>query len=177
MRENRELRCLGAFALLAISILAGCRDSGGPGDYFEISGRLFSFNYRVATAVYIVTLRPLQPMQQGQVVVATFENPAGGQPIVVEQKVWPNLDKVTIESPPLECVVKDRPYAASLVVRDETGTDLQKLETTITSDLDQSILPDRPLVIGPVYELNPDLAEHPDGRLPGGRGVTCPPKA
>jgi hypothetical protein len=176
MLADRGFRRLCAVALLGMAVLAGCRDTGAPGDYFEISGKLFSFNYRVATAVYIVTLRPVQPMQQGQVVVATFENPAGGEPIVVEQKVWPNLDKVTIESPPLECVVKDRPYAVSLVVRDETGADLQKLETTITSDLDQSILPDRPLVIGPVYELNPDLAEHPDGKLPGGRGVTCPPK-
>lgn len=174
MPANRGLRRLCAATLLVAAALAGCRDTGGAGDYFEISGKLFSFNYRVATAVYIVTLRPLQPMQQGQVVVATFENPAGGEPIVVEQKVWPNLDKVTIESPPLECVVKDRPYAASLVVRDETGADLQKLETTITSDLDQSILPDRPLVIGPVYELNPDLAEHPDGRLPEGDGSKCP---
>ena len=33
---------------------------------------------------------------------------------------------------------------------------------------------DRPLVTGPVYELNPELAEHPDGRLPGGDGVSCP---
>lgn len=160
--------------LLLVAVLCGCRDTGGPGDYFEISGRLFSFNYRVATAVYVVTLRPLQPMQRGQVVVATFENPAGGAPIVVEQKVWPNLDKVTIESPPLECVVKDRPYAVSLVVRSGAGEALQKLETTITSNLDQSILPDRPLVIGPVYELNPDLAEHPDGKLPEGDGVECP---
>jgi hypothetical protein len=162
--------------LLFVVALAGCRETGG-GDYFELSGKLFSFNYRVATAVYIVTLHPVKPMQQGQVVVTTFENPAGGAPIVVEQKVWTNLDKVTIESPPLECVVKDRPYAASIVIKAPGGQELQSLETTITSDLDQSILPDRPLVIGPVYELNPDLAAHPDGRLPGGDGVICPPRA
>lgn len=177
MFSSNAARLLTAAAMLAVLALVGCRDTGGEGEYFEISGKLFSFNYRVATAVYIVTLRPLQPMQQGQVAVATFENPAGGQPIVVKQKVWTNLDKVTIESPPLECVVKDRPYAVSIVIKGPKGQDLQKFETTITSDLDQSILPDRPLVIGPVYELNPDLAAHPDGRLPEGRGVVCPPKA
>lgn len=172
------IRRLGLAALLCgASMLSACRDSGGEGDYFEISGKLFSFNYRVATAVYIVTLRPLQPMQEGQVAVATFENPAGGDPIVVEQKVWIKLDKVTIESPPLECVVKDRPYAVSIVIRDGGGAALQTFKTTITSDLDQNILPDRPLVVGPVYELNPELAAHPDGHLPGGRGVTCPAKS
>jgi hypothetical protein len=174
MWAANALRSVVSAMLLGTLVLTGCRDTGGPGDYFEISGKLFSFNYRVATAVYIITLRPLQPMQEGQVAVATFENPAGGDPIVVEQKVWTNLDKVTIESPPLECVVKDRPYAASIVIKGRTGEEVQKIETTITSDLDQSILPDRPLVIGPVYELNPDLKEHPDGRLPEGRGVDCP---
>ena len=131
---RRPAREILAPLLLLAAVLCGCRDTGGPGDYFEISGRLFSFNYRVATAVYVVTLRLLRPMRQGQMVVATFENPAGGAPIVVEQKVWPNLDKVTIESPPLECVVKDRPYVVSLVVRNDTGEALQKLETTVTSD-------------------------------------------
>ncbi|WP_274627719.1 hypothetical protein [Arvimicrobium flavum] len=174
MAAHRAGKLLFGIVLLGAVALGGCRESAGKGDYFEISGRLFSFNYRVATAVYIVTLRPLKPIQQGQVAVATFENPAGGEPIVVEQKVWANLDKVTIESPPLECVVKDRPYSASIVISGPDGQQLQALETTITSDLDQSVLPDRPLVIGPVYELNPELAGHPDGRLPQGRGVTCP---
>lgn len=173
--KSASARRLAALALiLGSAMLASCRDAGREGDYFEISGKLFSFNYRLATAVYVVTLRPLLPMQEGQVAVATFENPAGGDPIVVEQKVWTGLDKVTIESPPLECVVKDHPYAASIVIRGAGGEALQTIETKVTSDLDQSILPDRPLVIGPVYELNPDLKEHPDGRLPGGRGVVCP---
>lgn len=172
MPATRFSRRLAGLALLGALALAGCRDTGGEGGYFEISGKLFSFNYRVATAVYIITLRPLQPMQEGQVAVATLENPAGGEPIVVEQKVWPKLDKVTIESPPLECVVKDRPYAVSIVIRGAKGETLQTFETTVTSGLDQSVLPDRPLVIGPVYELNPELL--PNGRLREGKKEACP---
>lgn len=175
MRATRTPRSLAGLALLGALALAGCRDSGGEGNYFEISGKLFSFNYRVATAVYIITLRPLQPMREGQVAVATLENPAGGAPIVVEQKVWPKMDKVTIESPPLECVVKDRPYAASIVIRGPAGEALQTFETTVTSSLDQSILPDRALVVGPVYELNPDVL--PNGRLPEGRKPDCPKRS
>lgn len=174
MSVSKAMWLLFATLPLGVLALASCRDTGGADDYFEINGKLFSFNYRVATVVYVVTLRPLMPMQQGQVAVGTFENPAGGEPIVVEQKVWPNLTKVTLESPPLECVVKDRPYAVSIVIKGSQGEELQKIETTMKSDLDQSFLPDRPLVVGPFYDPNPDLAGHPDGRLPGGRGVECP---
>jgi len=35
------------------------------------------------------------------------------------------------------------------------------------------MLPDRPLVIGPKYELNPDLAGHPDGKLPDAQKPDC----
>ena len=34
------------------------------------------------------------------------------------------------------------------------------------------MLPDRPLVVGPVYTPNPELAGHPDGKLAGGRDVS-----
>ena len=46
----------------------------------------------------------------------------------------------------------------------------------VTLPLDQSVLPDRPLVVGPVYELNKDLAGHPDGRLPNEPKPDCPAK-
>jgi hypothetical protein len=54
---------------------------------------------------------------------------------------------------------------------------LQSFETTLTSSLDQSVLPDRPLVVGPAYELNKDLAGHADGKLPGEPKPSCPKAA
>ena len=162
--------------LLAAGALGACRDQVGEGQYFAISGKLFEFNYRLAKATYIVTLNPLQPVEEGQVAIASFENPAGGEPIVIEQKIWPKLAHVTLESPPLTCVVKDKPYAVSIKIQAADGTVKQTLDTTITSSLDQSILPDRPLVVGPVYELNEELAGHPDGRLPDQPKPDCPAK-
>src|SRR5262245_38357239 len=102
--------------LVAAAALGGCRDAGGAGEYFAISGKLFEFNYRLAKATYIVTLNPLQPMDGGQTAVGTFENPAGGEPFVVRQKIWPKLRHVTLESPPLTCVVKDKPYAVKITI-------------------------------------------------------------
>ena len=171
----RSLPRLAAFCAVGMA-LAACRESGGEDEYFRLDGKLFVFNYRVATASYLVNLVPLQPVGEGQVAVATFEDPAGGAPIVVRQKIWPKLAKTTIESPDLYCVVKDRPYAVSIRIETGDGSVKQTIDTTITSSLDQDILPDRPLVVGPVYTKNPDLAGHPDGKIEAGTGVACPPK-
>lgn len=155
-------------ALIASAALGACRDTGkeSEGRLFEISGKIFVFNYRLARATYVVTLRPLQPMGEGQVAVASFQDPAGGAPLVVEQKVWPKLDKVTLESPALTCVVKNKPYAIAISIKGSDGAVLQKIDTTLMSTEDQSVLPDRPLVIDQLYTANPDLVGHPDGKLP-----------
>ena len=166
---------MGLALAIAALLLCSCRDAGKEGAYFELAGKLFVFNYRVATATYLVNLAPLRPVEDGQTAVARFENPQGGAPIVVRKKIWPRLDKTTIESPPIFCVVKDRPYAVSIQIEDATGTVRQTIETTMISTLDQDVLPDRPLVVGPLYTPNPDLAGHPGGDLPEGSGVACPP--
>lgn len=153
--------------------LAACRETGGEGEFFAISGKLFVFNYRMAEATYLVTLKPLQPMREGQTAVATFEDPVDGGAIVVRQKIWPNLDKVSIESPPLYCVAKGKPYSVSIVIEGDDGATLQTLKTTITSSEDQSRLPDAPLVVGPVYTPNPELAGNPGGKRPD-RARPCP---
>lgn len=172
MFEHARTRPVLASFLLLVPLLVGaCRDNG---KLFEISGRLMVFNYRVAKVTYLVTLNPIQPIGEGQMAVTTFENPAGGEPLVVRQKLFPEHKKVTIESPPLECVVKDRPYKVSIRIEGRGGALLQEIETTMVSSQDQSMLPDRPMVVGPGYDPNPELAGHPDGKLPGGRGVACP---
>lgn len=166
-------RGLVAVSFMSLMALGACRESGGEGEYYEISGKLFVFNYRVATATYLLTLKPVQPPRDDETAVASFEDPAGGEPIVVSQKIWPKLDKTTIESPPLRCVVKDRPYAVSIIIKGADGATRQTIKTTMTSSEDQALLPDAPLVVGPVYTPNPELAGHPDGKLPGAEPA-CP---
>jgi hypothetical protein len=167
---------VGASALAAVIVLGACRDTG-EGALYEVSGRLFEFNYRLAQATYVVTLNPLRPVGEGNVAVVDFENPAGGAPLVVEQKIWPKLPHVTLTSPPLTCVVKDRPYSVAIHIKNKDGAVLQELKTTLVSSQDQTDLPDAPLVLGTVYELNPALAGHPDGRLPNKPKPDCPKKS
>lgn len=164
---------LGAAVLSTVVALGACRDSGKDALY-EISGRLFEFNYRLARATYVITLNPLRPVGEGKVAVVDFENPAGGGPLVVTQKIWPKLAHVTLTSPPLTCVVKNRPYAVAIHIKDKDGVTLQELKTTLVSSQDQSDLPDAPLVTGSRYVLNPALAGHPDGRLADRPKPVCP---
>ncbi len=105
---------------------------------------------------------------------AVISEVRGGDPLVVNQKIWPNLDKVTLETPPLSCIAKDKPYTASVRIVSADGAVKQTIETSVTSTQDQSVLPDRPLVVGPLYTPNPELAGHPDGKLPGAEAVSCP---
>lgn len=160
--------------LAAALIAGGCRDESRSGDLFEISGKLFVFNYRVATATYLVTLKPVAPLEEGLKAVAVFENPAGGEPITLEHKIWPKLDKTVLESDPLRCVLKDHPYTVEIRIEDAAGEVRQVIKTTMKSNLDQDILPDAPLVVGPVYTPNPDLAGRPGGKLDETSAAGCP---
>jgi hypothetical protein len=175
MFEGFSRSMVAGAVLAAVVGLGACRDTGKDSEakLFEISGKIFVFNYRIARATYVVTLRPLRPMGEGQVVVASFQNPAGGEPLVIEQKVWPKLDKVSLESPALFCIVKDKPYAIAISIKGADGAVLQQIETTLMSTEDQSVLPDRPLVIDQLYTPNPDLVGHPDGKLPGEPKPDC----
>jgi hypothetical protein len=173
MRE-RLFRPVLAVALIGLLGISACRDVDGEGEYFEIDGKIFVFNYRVATATYLINLVPLQPVEDGQTAVVSFEDPAGGPDIVVRQKIWPRTRKTTVESPPLRCVVKSRPYAVTVSIEGPRGELRQTIETTMASSEDQSILPDRPLVVGPLYTPNPELAGHPGGDLPDSGEPPCP---
>ncbi|MDQ2705588.1 MAG: hypothetical protein M3Y43_10510, partial [Pseudomonadota bacterium] len=102
------------FLVLVLLGVSACRDSGGEGEYFAVEGKIFVFNYREAKATYLINIVPVRSIEDELAAVASFENPAGGEPLVVRQKIWSKTAKTTIESPPLRCVVKDRPYRVSI---------------------------------------------------------------
>ncbi|SDO76678.1 hypothetical protein SAMN05428967_0017 [Phyllobacterium sp. YR620] len=150
-----------ATCLLALAVtLAACRDSG-QGDYVNVSGKIFVFNYRIAEATYLLTLAKLRKIPDGSSLETTFENPAGGDPFVVRQDIWPTMDKITVESPPVKCVKANREYQVTMRLEDAKGVVLQTIERKMISDTDQSLMPDKPLVVGPFYDPNPDKQPAP----------------
>jgi hypothetical protein len=161
-----------AMVIAGLILVSGCRES--PSDqYLELTGRIFIFNYRVATATYVVTFEKSRPIPEGSTVLTVFDDPAGGAAIEVKQKLWPKIEKVAVESPPVFCIVRDKPYTFKTSLLGPDGTSLQEISGTVISSLDQTILPDRPLVVGPVYTPNPELTGNPGGKLPGKEVVKC----
>lgn len=152
---------LSLLTIAAMLSLSSCqRDE--PREVAKLSGRIFVFNYRVAIATYLVTLQRIAPIRDGSSVEAAFENPRGGPDLITRERIFPKDEKITVQSPPVECVKQDRPYRITVHIKGPDGDILQTIETTIRSDTDQSLLPAKPLVIGPLYTPNPEVFK-PDG--------------
>lgn len=144
-------------------MLASCQRETGP-DPLKLTGKMFVFNYRLAYATYMITLDRNEPVPEGSVVRAEFENPAGGAPLTLERKLFPNLKRIALESPDVTCVKKGQPYKVAISVVGPDGEALQSLETQVVSNADQSILPAKALVVGPGYDKNPEVFK--DGKPP-----------
>jgi hypothetical protein len=146
-------------AVLIVALLAGC--SGDEGDYLVISGGGFVFNYRNADAHYGIVVGAERPLPDGSVIQVSFENPAGGAPVVVTKPAKPDVPRYDFETPGLKGIVKDQPYKVTAVLKDSSGAELQRLEKSYRSDISQEVLPERPLAIGPGYQQNIDRSETP----------------
>ena len=143
---------LGAALWLALA-LASCDSADKP--YLAIVGGGFVFNYRLATADYGFVARVVRPLPEGGYLEAEFEDPAGGAPIVIRQEVRPARRSYTFETPPLEGVRANRDYRVELRLLDAEGALIARYETHYQSSADQSVLPDRPPVVGPGYQRAP----------------------
>lgn len=165
------MKALSMAVLLASAVLTGCQRETDK--FVEVSGRVFVFNYRIAIATYVVTLNKKAPIPEGTVAIAEFENPAGGDVLVTNEKIYPFWDKITLQSPAIHCVKKDKPYAVSVRLVDAKGETLQSLKTEVISSLDQSVMPGKPLVVGPLYTKNPEVFKR-DGTVDYDSAATCP---
>lgn len=140
---------LGFAALVA---LAAC---SGETPYVVVSGGGILFNYRIAEATAGIVAEVARPLPEGGVVEASFEDPAGGPPIVDSKPVTDTRRRFSFNTPPLTGIKADTDYRVVVRVLDGEGKEVQRVETKVHSDLDQSILPKVPLTVGPGYAKNP----------------------
>ena len=151
------MRCRSALAgLTALLALAACSDDS---PYVVVSGGGIVFNYRIAEATAGIVAEVARVLPEGGVIEASFENPAGGPPIVEAKPVTEDRRRFSFVTPPLSGIKADTDYKVVVRVLDADGTEVQRVETTLHSDLDQSILPDAPLTVGPGYARNPNATE------------------
>lgn len=151
------MRCRSALAgLTALLALGACSDDS---PYVVVSGGGIVFNYRIAEATAGIVAEVARVLPEGGVIEASFENPAGGPPIVEAKPVTEDRRRFSFVTPPLSGIKADTDYKVVVRVLDADGTEVQRVETTLHSDLDQSILPDAPLTVGPGYARNPNATE------------------
>lgn len=125
----------------------------GEAPYLAVEGGGFVFNYRIAEVTYGLVARVDRTIPAGTRIVAAFEDPAGGAPLVTEQVARPGLAKLVLHSPPVAGVVAGRPYGVTVRLVDPAdGAEIGRLETSFTSTVDQSLMPAAPLTVGPGYQ-------------------------
>jgi hypothetical protein len=165
-----------ALGLCLLILLSACVDRS---HYLELAGGGFLFNYRDATATLQVVLVPRRDPPAGSTIEVTFENPAGGDPIVVSRAARGG-GRIEMTTPPLSGIRKGVPYHAVVLLRTGSGKELVRIERDFTSDADQSVLPEHPLAIGPGYQKNIDrsTSAFPPSlwREPGGQSDAKPAK-
>ncbi len=141
--------------LLVIALagpLSGCKDDASA-PYVEFAGGGFIFNYRTANHYYGFVVRQKKPLPEGGRLEARFEVPGNKPEQVVELPIRVGQLQYVFQTGDLEGIVKDHPYKATLRILDgTTGAVIASYETTFKSAVDQSTLPEGPLVVGPGYQ-------------------------
>lgn len=97
---------IAALALCAVLFVVGWFTREDPADapYLKILGGGFMFNYREAEIFYGFTAQVVRPLASGSIIEATFEDPAGGAPLVVSERVSTMTDRYALRTPPVRGV-------------------------------------------------------------------------
>lgn len=137
----------------ALSVL---RDDGADRPYLKILGSSFILNYRVSDLYMGFSAAVDRPIPIGTVLQARFENPLGGSPYLVEERIGVPDRRISLRSPSLSGVVAGKPYGVDLLLLDrETKKPFWEHRFTVTSEIDGSVVPDAPLTNGPGYQRPP----------------------
>ncbi|MCV0379884.1 hypothetical protein [Nitratireductor sp.] len=151
---------IAALALCAVLFAVGWFTREDPADapYLKILGGGFMFNYREAEIFYGFTAQVVRPLASGSIIEATFEDPAGGAPLVVSERVSTMTDRYALRTPPVRGVEAKKAYRVDIRVYDRTKTTLLwQEEHSYTSQIADTVVPEKPLTIGPGYHRNPEL--------------------
>jgi hypothetical protein len=142
-----------ALVLLVAGLATACTKQEAP--YMDVIGGGFIFNYRLAIAFAGVVVVPLRAMPDKSEIEVSIENPAGGAPIIMRQAPT-TRGKIEFNTEPLTGIKVDTDYDVTVRLVAADGKELQRVDKVFRSNVDQSILPEAPLTIGPGYTPNPN---------------------
>jgi hypothetical protein len=141
-------------ALAGAALLAACNNGG---KYMEVVGGGFLFNYRIAEATAGLVVMPTRELPEGASVEVTFENPAGGPPFIMKKDASKRKMQLDFTTPPLFGIVADKNYVVNIRLLAANGSEIERIDKNFHSQLNQSVLPPKPLTVGPGYTPNPEL--------------------
>jgi hypothetical protein len=130
--------------LIALA-LSSCKEDG-PKDYMKIAGGGLIFNYRYSQATMVIVGKQMSPLPNASQVEALFEIPGEKEPERVTRPAQNGKLTYKLESKYLTGIKKGVPLKVVLRVIDKDGKEIDREETTFTSDVDQDTLPSKPLV-------------------------------
>ena len=167
VREDRtfEKVVAGAVGLVVVLFAIGWITRQDPAEkpYIGIAGGGFIYNYREADVFYGFTADVLKPLPVGSLMVADFEDPAGGPALTVETRLNARSTRYGVHSPSVRGIKAGKPYHVSIRLYDHTRTKLIWVgEKDFVSQIDDIIVPEKPLTIGPGYFPNPELNQEQD---------------
>ncbi|MDP3523202.1 MAG: hypothetical protein Q8S27_01385 [Hoeflea sp.] len=164
VREDRSFEKTVAAIIGLVLILMAIgwvtRDDPSEKPYLGIAGGGFIYNYRQADVHYGFVANVLKPLPAGSWMIAEFEDPAGGPPLAVETRLHARSARYGVHSPSVRGVKAGQPYQVSIRIYDYTRTKLiWSTEKAFVSQIDDSVVPEKPLTIGPGYFPNPELTK------------------
>jgi hypothetical protein len=131
--------------------------------YLKILGASFIFNYRVSDVYMGFAAAPQKPIPIGSILTVSFENPAGGDPFIVNRQIGLPDRRISLRSPSMRGVKAHIPYKVHLQLSlPDRDTAYWQHEFSISSNSSDDIVPDKPLVVGPGYHRPEDLRKISD---------------
>jgi hypothetical protein len=164
MLERLSIRTIiVASAVLLIPLFAVgwlTREDPANRPVLKVVGGGFMFNYRVADVYYGFTAVVQRPLPTGSIIEASFEDPGGGPPHVVRQRVGgAEATSYSMRSPNVRGVEAGKPYRVALRVFDREEKHLLWADgIAYVSQISDEVVPDQPLTIGPGYARNPEAS-------------------
>lgn len=158
-----EMIAVAGLAIAGVAFAVGWMTREDPGEtpYLRIVGGGFIFNYRVADVFYGFTAQVMKPLPVGSIIVAEFEDPAGGPLLVIEKRVNARTTRYGLRSPSVRGVRAGEPYAVTVSLYDRRREALLwRQQKHYVSPIGDDVVPEQPLTVGPGYHRNRDL---PDG--------------
>ncbi|EAU40699.1 hypothetical protein FP2506_03194 [Fulvimarina pelagi HTCC2506] len=151
---------LAGFILLLLAIGFATRTPPSQTPYLTIAGAGFMFNYRIGEVSYGFAAVVNKPVRKYSRIIATFEDPMGGPPLEIIEKLTPRSTRYSVRSPPVRGVEKGVPYRVSVrLIQNLDDAVLFEESFTVTSQMSDAVVPPAPLTIGPGYMRNPHLSD------------------